>query len=546
MGASPRGGSPGSLSPRPASPRHLSPREPAHPAPVHLQMANLDAGTEAVAPTAEEEEPRALQHEISLAPGQPAPDLSPAVQATASAPSASTTAGLLSQQPAAAELRSESGLYVAIPAVGQAAETAIPPLLLPAVPSSSAGGELDEGATFSAFAAAQAQRGGAAAVSLSDTMFASVTSTAARAPETDAGAPAQSASGSAMPVISATGAVDEASRSGGSGTGGEQETAGVEPRGMPPRESMLSATDLVEHGQRAGAAETEMAAEAPPAGEDAEASVHVDARLPANEAFAAASGRGIQPDPGVEASSGPQPLVPADKPLPAVDALKLGAATGGAPTDAAPGVDTEHPSVRAALDSASAADVEVADGPQASDGVLGTDAQGHIVQGDAGQSATTDADTKSTVLAASDASFAVPQSAAVGPVQTDDESAVLTPAPAPEAASAPAQAAEPLTPADGPSGALGTQESPTVLQPDPGGQPVAKNRGSAGRGDLASTPATSSAVALPEANEPPDAVASAASGPQQPGAASAPTISEEGDDMLDAQSQHSEGSTVSI
>ena len=414
----------------------------------------------------------------------------------------------------------------------------------------------EDGATFSAFAAAQAQRGAAVAVSLSDTMFASTASTAGRAPDTDAKLSVQSESGTAVHAAGSTGMSQSAGSSVGGGTGGEQAMAPAGSRGMPPRESMLSATDLVEHGQRASAAESQEAEVAFSQNEEAQPSVPAAAQLAVGEVPVAASVPAGQPQAFAEEGSGLQPV---GEPQPPEDALSLRIAQEGAFTDAEPSgisvhTDAEQPGPSSASASASAAEPQLPSEPAADSAPSSTETQA-LQDSDAVHTAATAVPVAAVPLD-SDVSGAASSLVAMESQQSNAEPIILATARQSEAGPASAHAAEPSPTADKhsdlDSGSVahadsGMPEAPGRSQPFPAAEAAPTDRGGGELHDpgLAREEA-GNVAARPDAAEPPRIEAEPPNGGQPTSAVAAALISDEGDDMLDAQSQHSEGSTISI
>ena len=560
MGASPRGGSPGSLSPRPMSPRTLSPREPAPQAAVWPRLPGLsvDAGTGAAASAAKEGELAVLPHEVSLDPLRAVAEPLSGGAVEGRSP-ASIAAAVPTGQAAAGEQRSGSASVTAAPASAATSESgALSPSPL-AEPSAGVGDTQGEGATFSAFAAAQAQRGGAVAVSLSDTMFASTASTGGRALDAAARASAQSETSSATSAVGSTGLCNAAESSAGGGTDAEQATAPAEGRGMPLRESMLSATDLVEHGQRAAAVEAQAAQMAPRQGETAQPPMPAAVQASPDEAPVAASVPAGPPQGATEAGGG---LQPAERPRPPEDVSGIGTAPEGAHTDVEPSfrslaADAEQPGVSSTPAPARAPQPRMPSGPAADSAPLAAETQASALQGTgATQTAATDA----IVVPASDtalepdAPVAALAPAAGETQQTNAEPVVLATARPLEAGPASALTAAPSSAADGQSGPESVsaaradpdmREAPARSQPVPTAQPAPADWSGAELQDAGPAQEAGDVAVLPGADASPRAAAEAAGGVQaDPAAANA--VSDEGDDMLDAQSQHSEGSTVSI
>ncbi len=548
LGASPRGGSLGSLSPRLASPRPLSPREPALAAASlpQLPAVSVAAGSEA-APAAEDGDPPPLRHEISLAPSRTAADF-PSEGTVDSGPPVSRAAAVPSAQAATAAQRSEGASSTA--ASGPAGTG-----VLSLSPAAAAVGSVPEdGATFSAFAAAQAQRGGGSAVSLSDTMFASTASTTRSAADTAARVAAQPEPGSAVHAGGAAGMSQSAGSSEGAGTGGEQATA--EGRGMPPRESMLSATDLVEHGQRAASAEAQEVEVAIGQTEDAEPSLPAVAVLSTDELAAATSVAEGHPLAAAEASSGSQPA--GEPPPPEV---VLGRRTGleGAATDIQPSVigleaDAKQPGSSSAPAWGPAMAAESPSDAEADDTPPAAELQASSLQGsDAMQTAATHAAVVSATAVRSepDASRSASSPAASETENTDADPVILATARPAQAGSASGHTAASSPIADSPELNTGSvacatsdmREAPTRAQPVPAAEPAPTGRSEAELHDPGPAQEAGNTTAL-HASEPPREAAESSGGEQSKAAGAA--VSDEGDDMLDAQSQHSEGSTVSI
>jgi len=511
----------------------------------------VDAGTGAAAPAAEEGDPPALRHEISLSPSRSAAD-SPTKGTVQSGP----TVSIASAQAAAAEQRSEGASSTAASASAGPAATGVLSLSPVKEPSAGVGPAPEDGATFSAFAAAQAQRGGASAVSLSDTMFASTASTARSAADTAARASAQQEPGTAGHASGAAGMSQSAGSSEGAGTGREQAPAPAEGRGMPPRESMLSATDLVEHGQRAAAADAQEVEAARNQSEEAQSSPPAAAVLGTDELAAAASMVEGRQQAAAEESSGSQP---ADEPPPPDAVRDRWIGPEGAVTDVQPPVITseagaQQPGASAAPTVGPAAAAENRSGADADAAPLAAELQMSSLQG---SDATQTAAIQSAVVPAtavpseSDVSGAEASPAAVETQHSDAEPGRLAIAGPVEAGPASAHAAEPLQTAERrPEHASGSlaRADPAVVESPAGSQavqsvePAPMGCGEAALHDRGPAQEAGNETAS-RVSEPPR---EAASGGEQITTAGATAVSDEGDDMLDAQSQHSEGSTVSI
>ena len=550
LGASPRGGSPGSLSPRPASPRPLSAREPAPQTAVlpRLPAVSVGAGPGAAASAEEEGDFPGLRHEISLAPSRPAAD-SPTEGMVYSSPPANTACA----PAAAAEQRHEGASSMAASASAGRAGSGAPSSTPVAGPSASVSAAPEDGGTFSAFAAAQAQRGGASAVSLSDTMFASTASTArSGAPDTAARVATQPELGAAVRAGGAAGMSHSAGSPDGGGTGGEQAAAPAEGRGMPPRESMLSATDLVEHGQRAAAAEAPVSDGAPCQSEEAQPPPPAAAVLSTDEAAAAAT----QPEAAAEEGSGLQPS--GDPPPSEVDLSQQNGAAGAA-TDRQPSAvsleaDAQQPS--GGLRSAAAAEI-LPRRAEANAASLAADTQTSSLQvSDAMQTAAADAAVSPVTAARSGSGASGPasSSAAGQSRNTDVEPVILAIVRPAQMGSASGHSAEPVPPGHRQSevntGSVAgadadMRDMPAPSQPVPAAEPgPPMGHGGAELHDRGPAQEARSVIAL-QASEPRREAAGALGG-EQTAAAAATAACDEGDDMLDAQSQHSEGSTVSI
>ena len=572
LGASPRGGSPGSLSPRPASPRLASPCEPASPS--HAQRPAVEAPTGVSPDTRDEEDaPPALQHEVSFTPRR-----SPADSPAASSDQPISSTAIPPSTPAATPgpMSSEGLSFVpaATPAVLPAPLASSPETVAVGVQRSDAAAP-EGAATFSAFAAAQAQRTAVGTVSLSDTMFASAASIIARASDAAAEAPAPPQPEPSTPAYEGSSVLMARGRPQGGGVGGDdlEDASIAAPRGMPPRESMLSATDLVEHGQRAAAAEVESeagaeaASESAPVGSEPEAPASAAASRPARgvaDSFAAPEAS--QPS-ALEISSAPQPTAFEENEPPlaapnqprATEVEQLGAGPTSASDDATIAESAQHTAAGhhpgattpgAASDSQTRPSTSVqpqgAQAPQPTAPTAETQSNTAGAEGDSMMNAPHDGSRHqpgSQELEASAATSEHTSKEPIGPATTTAPSATPVIAEGPELAAQ--GSSEPVAG----QGARQLVSSGAAVEPAaPQAEPAAAK--SAATDDVG----TQSGVLEPHAEltlvavQPGSSEASAAAVPggsrAMPGAAEA-TYSE-GDVMLDAQSQRSDGSTISI